>query len=148
MVYLIGVLILKCVGGWLLGNVRMLAAGINAELAKDVATEAVVRDHAFDGTINHFGCLASGTEGLGGRFMVTTDITSEPMVFLLDFFFAGEDDLVSVDDHNEVTIVHVWSVSDLFLAAKQVGGVNGDISEHPVGCIDEEPLTLNILGFG
>ena len=126
----------------------MLAATVNAEFADDVTAQAVVRDHSFDGIEDHFVSAPGVAHFLGGCFMVTTNEPCEPVVFLFHFFLAGQDDLISVDDDNEVTTINVWGKDGFVFAAEDYGGMHSNITQHSVGCVDHIPFAFDVYGFG
>ena len=61
---------------------------------------------------------------------------------------AGEGNLLSIDDDDEVTHVHVRSEGSLVLSAEQDGCVAGETTEDDVGCVDDDPFPLDVVGLG
>jgi hypothetical protein len=59
---------------------------------------------------------------------------------------AGELHLVGVDDHHEVTGVHVWRVLRVVLAAENRGDARAEPPEGDVRGIDHEPFPLYFRG--
>lgn len=129
-----------------LGLVVVFFAAIDAQLGVDAAAEAVVRDHAADGEEDDL-FRAASAEGTGGVDVVTADVAGEAVVDLVDFLFAGEDDLVRIDDDDVVAVVDVRGVGDFIFAAEDIGGFDGDVAEDAIFGIDEIPFALNFLSF-
>ena len=129
-----------------LGLVVVFFAAIDAQLGVDATAEAVVRDHAADGEEDDL-FRAASAEGTRGVDVVTADVAGEAVVDLVDFLFAGEDDLVRIDDDDVVAVIDVRGVGDFIFAAEDIGGFDGDVAEDAIFGIDEIPFALNFLSF-
>lgn len=135
------------VGLDLLGLVRMLGTGVDLELSENRATEAVVGDHSADGTLDEkFG--TAGADLRNRLALLAADVTGVAGVDLVVLLVAGETHLGGVHDDNEVPAIDVRREEGFALAAKQVGGGNGDIAENFAIGVDDMPLTFDFFGFG
>src|SRR5690606_7211452 len=83
----------------LLCGVRVLRAGVDAQLADDAPAQAVVRQHTPDGLLDHL--LRPRRHHLAGRAgLQTARITAVAVVQLLLELVAGEADVLRIDhDH-------------------------------------------------
>lgn len=124
----------------------MFGTLVNFQLAVDRASEAVVRDHSLDRALDEeFGtALAALAEGLG---LVTSDESGEAHVALLGLFLAADLDFSRVDHDDEIAGVNMGSEDRLVLAAKQVGGLDGNMAEVLVLGIDHPPLAFDLGSF-
>ena len=124
----------------------MFGTLVNLQLAVDRASEAVVRDHSLDRTLDEefWTALAALAEGLG---LVAPDESGEAHVALLGLFLAADLNFSSIDHHNEISGVDMRSKDRLVLAAKQVGSLDGDMAEVLVLGIDHPPLAFDLGSF-
>ena len=124
----------------------MLGTLVNLQLAVDRASEAVVRDHPLDRTLDEeLGtALAALAEGLG---LVASDESGEAHVALLGLFLAADLDFSRIDHHDKIAGVDMRGKDRLVLAAKQVGGLDGDMAEVLVLGIDHPPLAFDLGSF-
>ena len=131
---------------WILRGVGMLGTLVNLQLAVDRASKTIVRDHSLDRALDEeFGtALAALAEGLG---LVTSDESGEAHVALLGLFFAADLDFSRVDHDDEIAGINMGCEDRLVLAAKQVGGLDGDMAEVLVFGIDHPPLAFDLGSF-
>ena len=131
---------------WILRGVGMLGTLVNLQLAVDRASKTIVRDHSLDRALDEeFGtALAALAEGLG---LVASDESGEAHVALLGLFFAADLDFSRVDHDDEIAGVNMGSEDRLVLAAKQVGGLDGNMAEVLVLGIDHPPLAFDLGSF-
>ncbi len=124
----------------------MLGTLVNLQLAVDSASEAVVRDHPLDRALDEeLGtALAALAEGLG---LVASDESGEAHVALLGLFLAADLDFSRIDHYDKIAGVDMRSEDRLVLAAKQVGGLDGDMAEVLVLGIDHPPLAFDLGSF-
>jgi hypothetical protein len=131
---------------WILRGVGMLGTLVNLQLAVDRASKTIVRDHSLDRALDEeFGtALAALAEGLG---LVASDESGEAHVALLGLFFAADLDFSRVDHDDEIAGINMGCEDRLVLAAKQVGGLDGDMAEVLVFGIDHPPLAFDLGSF-
>jgi len=130
-----------------LGLVLVGVAGIDVQFAEDLATEAVVGDHAPDGVFDQqFGVAAPDGGDIFG--LLPTDIAAETGVGFVFLLASGEADFAGVDDDDEVAAIDVGAENGFVFAAEQTGGGNGDFTENLVFGVDDIPLTVDFLRFG
>ena len=126
---------------------RMLSSWVNAELGEDLTAEGVVRDHSLHSTLNEqLGAALTNT--LNGLTLFTTDITRNGHVLLLGFFTTSQTDILGIDHDHMVAGINVRGEDGLVLAAQNVGGSHGHITEDLIFGVDDVPLTGLVLGFG
>ena len=125
----------------------MLTATVNLELAIDGASQTIVRDHSAHGTLDQQfrTTLAAIAEGLG---FVTTDISGEAHVALLDVFLAADLHFPGVDHDYEITRINVRGENSFSFAAKEVCGFHGNMPEMLPGGVYDPPVSLDFGGFG
>lgn len=126
----------------------MLGTTVDFELAEDGATEAIVRHHAFDCTLDEE--LWAALADAGGVFdFLVTDEASFGGVDLLFFFFAAEADIGCIQHDDEIARVHMRGESRLGFAAQDIGRSHGDVTEDLILGINDVPLAVRLfLGFG
>ena len=84
----------------------MQIAAINFQLPIYRATEPIVRNHSANRALDQQFRMARAP-GAGRLRLVATDESGKTHVALLLFLFAGESDLVGVDDDNEIAGIDV-----------------------------------------
>src|SRR2546426_5145736 len=67
--------------------------------------------------------------------------------FLL-FLFAGDTDLLGVDDHDEVTSIDMRRKNRLLFAAQKSRRLDRHVAQHLILGIDQPPLAVDFVGFG
>ncbi len=125
----------------------MLGTGVNLELLENLATEAVVGDHAFDGFLHHEFWAATAKRPRVFD-LLATNIAGVANVALHVFLIASENGLLCVDHDDEVTGIHVGREGGFVLATKKASGGFGDASKGLALGIDHPPLAFDFLGFG
>lgn len=138
---------LKFVGLGLLRLVGVVGVVVDFELAENLTTEAIVGNHALHGTFNDE--LRAATAHLGDRLTLhAADISRVGRVGLILFFASGETHLGRIDNHHEISAIHVRGEERFAFSAKEIGGGYGDIAEDLTVSVDDVPLTFDFLGFG
>ena len=91
---------------------RMLWACINLQLAKDGTTEAILWDHAVNGTLDNKlrAALAYHAWSLD---LFAADPTREASINLLALLVSAKANLVGIDHHDEIAGVNVGSKNRL-----------------------------------
>ena len=84
----------------------------------------------------------------GSGLTLTTGIAGVVKVDAVGHFFAGENDLVGVDDDDIVAALHVGGVAGFVFAAKQLCHFCAQTAENLVGGVDNHPLVLYFLSVG
>src|SRR3984957_21148589 len=80
-------------GFGLLGFMRMLRPGVNAQITKLPAAERPARNHALDGLLDHALRKATLEDRLGGAFLDATDETGVVLIDLVVALAPGQDDV-------------------------------------------------------
>ena len=134
-------------GSGLLGQVRVVGAGVDLELLQDLATELVLGEHAPDSVLDGLASvlLEELADGRGREAAREAGVAVGHLGGLLG---PRQRHLGGVHDDHEVAHVHVRGEGRLVLAAEEVGGLDGEASEDHVGGVDDEPLTLDVSGLG
>jgi len=134
-------------GNRLLGRVRMLGISVNVKLFQHGATEAVVRNHAFDGVLDEEfrAALAAGGDGFS---LVSTDPAGIGHKGFLSFLLSCKDSFRSVDDDDKVSGIYVRCENCFVFTAKNIGGFRCHFSDNFILCVDDMPATFYILSFG
>ena len=105
-----------------------------------LCAKGVVGEHSLYSKLHcHFGLGCH--QGLVLNFLQTADVTGVTAIVLLLQLSAGQNCLICVNDHNEVTAVYVGGESGIVLAAEQVSSSNSGSAEGLVRCVDNVPLT-------
>src|SRR4030095_14133848 len=125
----------------------MLGAAVYLELGDDPTTEAIVRNHALHRLL-HDQLRAATAAGLGSLALVTTDISREAHISLLNFLLAGEADFAGVDHDDEIASINVRGKNGFLFSAEKIGNLDGDTAERLVSGIDEPPATLDVFFLG
>ena len=138
---------LDFVGLYLLSIMRVLAAGVDFQLFHNLAAEAVMRDHAGDGTLDdQLG--AAKTEFLDRFALLTPNVAGVRRVNFLPLLVPGQANLIGVDNHHEVTAIEMGSEQGLVFPAEKTGSSDRDLTEHLVLGIDDIPFAVNFFSFG
>ena len=69
-----------------------------------------------------------------------------PVPHLLGALVPGDPNLLRVDDHDVVPGVDVRGVFGFMLASQSVRYLGGESTQDLIGCIDDLPIMLNVLG--
>src|SRR6202165_3972910 len=102
----------------LLGLVRMLGAGVNAQIAELDTAKRPARNHALDGLLDHALGKTSLEYRLRGAFL---DAADEAGVIVIDLVFAlapGEYRMRRVDDDDMVAAIDMGRIGREVFAAK------------------------------
>ena len=104
-----------------LGAVRMLGAGVDAQVAHLLAAERAAREHPLDRLLDHPLGEAALEDLAGGAELDAARIAGVPVVALVGALVAGQLHLLGVDDDDVVAHVHVRREGRLVLAAQDLG---------------------------
>src|ERR1700752_5520155 len=97
---------------------RMLGAGIDAQIAHLDAAERTARDHALD-RLFHYALGETALEDLfGGALLDAADEAGVLVVHLVVALLAGEHDMRGVDDDDVVTAIDMRCVGREVLATQ------------------------------
>jgi len=119
----------------------MLRAGEHAQLGEHLASDGVLRQHAFHGVLDdergiqltHLGKAAVA---------LATNVARERHVLVLLFLAAGHGDLFRIDDDDVIARINVRSVGGFIAATDDIGGLHRETAKHNVLGIDKIPLGL------
>ena len=99
---------------------RMFSACVYVELAVHLSTELVLRKHSADSMF--YDPYRFFTKSVASLLVsVAADISGVVEVNFLQFFFAGENDFICVDDDDVVTSVNMRCVGRFILAGQNFG---------------------------
>ena len=104
-----------------------------------------LRHHPLDGESKDFRRLAI-PHFLGGRDALAAGVVGVVLVHLQVPLLAGELDLFSIDDDDEVAGVGVRRVRRLMFAAKQVGDDDRQSPDDLIRRVDDQPLRVGRFG--
>ena len=131
----------------ILSLMRVLAAGIDVEVAVEGVTQSVLGKHTTDGMFKN--TLGMSCQHFGGCCLtLSSGISGIMLINLVSHLFAGEDNLLGVDDDNVVAAINVRSVTRLCFASQDVGYASGETANGLVFCIDQYPLFLYSIFIG
>ena len=117
----------------------MFAACIYIQVAEDHITETCLREHT-SYSVLYDCCRLVSQQGLRIGSPLSSRITCVTEINLVCEFLACETNLVSIDDDDIVTAIHVRSVVRLVLAAENLGNTGSQTSKDLIGGIDDQPL--------
>src|SRR5882757_980441 len=131
-----------------LRRVRMLGAGIDAQIAQDAAPQRTARYHPLDRLLDDpLGVLAGEDRALAAP-LDAAGVAGVPVEDAGCRLVAGQPHLLGVDDDDVVATIHMRRVGRLVLAAQPHRDQRGEPAEHqPVG-VDQQPLLVDVGGFG
>src|ERR1017187_8506255 len=136
-----GVVLRRC-----LCCVRVLGAGVNEELAHDLAAEAVLGNHALHRVEDQLdGVLVE--QRLPGRRAQSARIARVVVRELLRGLVGRQHHFVGVHDDDVVPAVDVRSEVDAVLATKQRSGDRGDPTEDEALGVNYQPLAGDLTDF-
>src|SRR5665213_4036738 len=129
-----------------LRGVRVLGAGVDEQLAHDLATQAILGNHALHRVEDQLdGVFVE--QRLPGRRAQTARITRVVIRELLRGLVGREDHFVGVHDDDVVTTVDVRGEVHAVLAPQQRGGNSRDSAEDETLGVDHEPLAGDLTDF-
>lgn len=138
-----------------LSLVGMVGTIVHVEVLDELTTEAVFGKHTLDymeveGVHTRLEVLVERLlhQSLGSILTLTAGVTGVVIINTISHLFAGEDNLVGVDDDNVVATSYVRRVAGLVLAAENFRNFRAEAAEYLVGSIDNHPLLLYALGVG
>ena len=109
----------------------MFVACIHEQFLVHLASEAIFRQHAFDGPFDD-GFGAAFEKALGRFFLFTAGVTGEIDIDLVFELISRKNDLIGIDKDDEVATVYVWGVIGLVFTPQD----RGDFGTHaPNGLI-------------
>ena len=124
----------------------MVGAGIDLELLAHGPTEGVLGEHALDGVLHN--ALRMLLHRLFETLALqTARVTAVAEVLFLESLVARDANLIGIDDDDEIARIDMRGVGRLVLALQDVRGGDGNATENLVGCIDEDPLALDLAGL-
>src|SRR5471032_2999420 len=116
---------------------RVYSARIDFQLAKHIATQWALRQHAFDRDFDR-GFRLLGNQAFKVRRLDTAWETGVTVVHFVLRFVAGNTYLLSVDDHGVLRLV---------LATQTAGDFSGQTTQGLTSGVDDKPVALNCFRF-
>ena len=132
--------------GRLLSRVGVLAAHINFQFSELLVTKTAMGQHTAHGFLDD-GNGASCSQVRQIFFFETTRETGMVSIKLLGFFLAGDLNLLSIEDNDEVAAINVRCELRLMFASQKIRHFNGQASEGFSFGIYDEPLSCDFLWF-
>ncbi len=132
----------------LLRLMRMLGAGIDAQVSELHATQRSARQHALDRLLDDALRELAFHDLLGGALLDAADIAGVVMVDFLLALAAGEHGLGGIDDDDVVAVVDMRGVGRLVLAAQVQRHDRGETADDEPGGVDGHPFLLDVGGLG
>ena len=121
---------------------RMLGAGINMQVAEDLATKTCLGEHSFNGPPHQFS--GSFREDLPrSRETLATRVTRVASVNAAVHLVSLESHLVSVDDDDVVTAIHVRGEAGFVLSAEDESNPGSKTAKRKIRGIDDNPLFVH-----
>src|SRR6516164_2835122 len=132
----------------LLRFVLVLGPGKDPEVLHDPPPERSARHHALDRLLDDpLGMLAIENGPLAAS-LDAAGVTRMPVEYVVLTLVAGQLNLLGIDDDDVVATIHVRRVGRLVLAAQAHGDERSQPAQHqPLG-VDQQPLLVDIGGFG
>ena len=121
---------------------RMTGTGIHKKLLVHLATQAVLRKHPFNGTLDdHLGTALQ--QVLGNFFFQTTGVTRKVVIHFLLQLVTSELNLVGIDHDNKIATVNVGSEIRFVLTTKDGRDFGAHATYGLIGTINNVPVTLH-----
>src|SRR6202045_5074656 len=79
---------------------------------------------------------------------MSAHVAGETHEAFLFFLFAGDTDLLGVDDHDEVTSIDMRRENRLLFTAQKSRRLYRHVAQHLILGIDQPPLAIDFVGFG
>src|SRR2546426_8969084 len=119
----------------------MIASLVHLQLGEQPVTEAIFGNHAFD-RMQDKALRMTGAD-LGNALEPLAALPAGiGHVLLVRFLLAGDDDLFSVDDDDEVAGVEVWCENRLVLSSQDAGDLRRQAAEHGAIRVNDMPFPL------
>jgi len=116
--------------------------GIYMEVAEELGSQAVLREHPFDGLLDHCGGLLDEELARRGDALAA-GVPGVADILLVVHLVAGEDHLGGIDDDHIVAAIKMGGVVGLQLAPEHAGHLGRKASQHFVLGIHDHPLFLH-----
>ena len=120
----------------------MFVACIHEQFLEHLASEAIFRQHAFDGPFDD-GFGAAFEEALGRFFLFTTGVAGEIDINLVFELIPRKDDLIGVDKDDEVATVYVWGVIRFVFAPEDGGNFGTHAPNGLISTVYNIPVALH-----
>ena len=124
---------------------RMLFTSIHTQLRQHGAPEPISGNHPFHRILDH-PCGVLPKLVFKCDFFDPTRVPGMPVPHLLGALVPGDPNLFRVNDHDVISGVHVRRVFGLMLASKSVCYLSGKSTQDLVGCINDVPIMMGVLG--
>ena len=125
---------------------RVYSARIDFQLAKHIATQWALRQHAFDRDFDR-GFRLLGNQAFEVGRLDTAWETGVTVVHFVACFVAGYTNLLSIDDDDVVAGINVRGVFRLVLATQTAGDFSGQTTQGLTSGVDDKPVALNCFRF-
>ena len=120
---------------------RMLGTCIDIQVAKELVTKTGLREHSFYGPPYKFSSPLRDDFPRRGETL-STGIAGVANVHAIVHLVTLEGHLLSVDDDDIVTAIHVGSEAGLGLATKDKSNPGSKTAKRKIRGIDDDPLFL------
>lgn len=126
---------------------RMLGTGVYMKVTIELVSKAILGEHASNGVFeNALGVASKNLLGCG--LTLTTGVAGVTLINLVGHLFAGEDNLLGIDDDDIVAAVDVRGEARFGLATKDVGNTGSQTSNGLILGVNEHPFLLDGILVG
>ena len=121
----------------------MFAASIYMKFGENLSTEAVVRNHAFNSELYHsyrviFQHIASF------YIAVAAEVTGMTEIDFLSQFFAGQNNLICIDNDYVITGVHMRGKGRFVFTAQDFCNLCSQAAQSLISCVNNEPFAFDV----
>ncbi len=120
----------------------VFVACIHEQFLVHLASEAIFRQHAFDGPFDD-GIGAAFEEALGRFFFFTAGVTGEIDIDLVFELITRKNDLISVDKDDKITAIYVRGVIRFVFAPKDGGNFGTHAANGLISTVYNVPVALH-----
>src|SRR5262245_2504106 len=105
-----------------------------------LATQTVLRQHTFYGTLDHH-FRTTLQQVLGNFFFQTTGVATEVVIHFLLKFVTGELNLVAINHDNIITTINMWGKIRFVLTTQHGRDFGAHATYGLIGTINNVPIT-------
>src|SRR5690606_33788567 len=125
---------------WLLGFVRMVSTGIDAQVLHLAASKRPARDHALNCLLDHALWETALEDVARSALLDAARVTGVPVVLLVFVLAAREGELVRIHDDDVLCIVTMVREGPLVLPPQTGCNERGETSDHQTFGLHLDPL--------
>jgi len=126
---------------------RMLTTGVDFQFGELSGAKSGVGEHSFHRALDD--CRGTAlSERLQGFLFETVREAGMSRINFLGFLFAGDFDLLGIDDDDEITRVNVGRELRLVFASQDVGDSGSQTAKGFAFGVNDEPFISDVAIFG